>query len=93
IDNITDNTTVGFKYFELKGLKSISFDLRGYFHGNIEFRTSLDGDPIAVSPRFESSSKWERHTMDVSIPDGVYALYFTYKGDGNVRMKSFILND
>jgi len=34
---------------------------------------------------------WTEYSGDIAIPDGVQALYFTYKGIGNASLASFTL--
>ncbi|NLI61115.1 MAG: alpha-N-arabinofuranosidase, partial [Clostridiales bacterium] len=50
-----------------------------------------DGEALGSIPvRF--SNQWKEYTADIAIPDGVQALYFTYKGDGSAALKSFTLS-
>lgn len=71
--------TIGFKYFDVKDLKAIRIATRGYCNGDVEVRTSLDGEVIARY-HCENSNVWEEQTAEVSLPDGVYAFYFTFTG-------------
>ena len=34
---------------------------------------------------------WEDYETEISIPDGVQPLYFTFRGQGNASLKSFAL--
>lgn len=91
IDNITNNTTLGFKYFDLKGLKKIKFKTRGYSNGHFAIKTSIDGPVVGTSSNIEFSTIWEECVAEVNIPDGVSALYFTFVGSGECSLKSFEL--
>ena len=88
IGNITNGATAGFKYFDCKGVKRISVTTRGYAKGKYELRTKWDGDVIAEIP-VEFSNVWENYTAEAHIPDGVNAIYLTFRGEGNSMLKSF----
>ena len=88
IRQISDGTTVGFKYFDLKGVKGLRLTTRGYGKGDIDIKTSIDGEALAtVSVDF--CTAWEEHIARFDIADGVYPLYLTFKGMGNVSLLSF----
>lgn len=88
--NIQDGTTAGFKYFDCKSISKISIYTRAYAHGTFEFKTAWDGEVLA-SIRIDSSNIWEKRSADIALPDGVNAIYITYRGSGNVHLKSFEL--
>ncbi|NLI59848.1 MAG: family 43 glycosylhydrolase, partial [Clostridiales bacterium] len=82
IQNMRESATAGFKYFDCKGIKKVSIKVRGYCSGEFEVKTAWDGEALGSIPvRF--SNQWKEYTADIAIPDGVQALYFTYKGDGS----------
>ena len=91
VGNIQDTATAGFKYFDCKDVKSISVIVRGYASGKFEVRTKWDGPVLAEIP-VQYTNVWETYTADVQIPDGINAIYLTYKGQGNASLKSFVLN-
>lgn len=91
IGNITNSTTAGFKYFKCEGIKEIKIQTRGYGDGVFEVRTQWEGKVLAEL-KLHYTNVWEEYVAPISIPDGVHALYFTYKGDGNVGFRSFELN-
>ncbi len=88
VRDIFDGTTVGFKYFDIKDLKGIRITTRGYGQGTFELRTSLDGEVLAT---FDVTfcTAWTKCEANVDLKDGVYPLYFTFKGVGNPSLKSF----
>ncbi len=90
IMNMTDTATCGFKYFDMKDIHSITISTRGYCHGVFEVRTSWDGEKLGELP-VDFSTVWMDSSAEISIPDGVQALYFTFKGTGSAAMKSFTL--
>jgi len=90
IANIRPRTTAGFKYFDLKGLKQIAVTTKGYANGALEIRTAWDGPVLGTVP-VHYANVWHEQVADVTIPDGVQALYFTFAGDGYLQFKSFRL--
>ena len=90
ICNIKDGVTIGFKYFDCKDISRASVYTRGYAHGTFEFKTAWDGEVLA-SIKIDSSNIWQKWTTDISLPDGVNAIYITYRGGGNAHLKSFEL--
>ena len=88
IKDIYDGTTIGFKYFDLKGVKGLKLTTRGYGQGKFEIRTSIDGEVLgAVDVNF--CTVWETGTASFTIADGIYPLYLTFKGNGNPSVLSF----
>lgn len=90
IINITDSATFGYKYFEVKDIKAFAITTRGYANGVFEIKTAWDG-PALATIKLEYTNIWERYEVPMQIPDGVCAIYLTYKGDGNCQLKSFEL--
>ena len=90
IGNIQDSATAGFKYFDCRGVKSITVTVRGYAGGAFEVRTAWDGPVLATLP-VRYCDVWESYTAPVAIPDGKQAIYLTYRGEGNAQLKSFTL--
>ena len=88
IRDIYDTTTIGFKYFDLKGVKGLRITTRGYGKGDFEIRTSLGGECLAKTS-VDFCTVWEEHTAEFTVPDGVYPLYLTFKGVGNPSLLSF----
>lgn len=90
ITGVHDSVTIGFKYFDFKNVKEISIQTRCYCNGVFEVRTAWDGEVLAKLPVI-SSNVWEEYTAEFPVEDGVHALYFTYRGTGNLQFKSFTL--
>lgn len=104
IVNITDGTTIGFKYFDCNGIKKITVTTRAYGRGSFQVRTDLgcmgEQSPKATTgPAAEvlgeipivSANIWTDFSAYVKIPDGTHALYFTYTGSGTPQMLGFEL--
>ncbi|HPV01232.1 MAG TPA: family 43 glycosylhydrolase [Clostridiales bacterium] len=90
IANMKDSATAGFKYFDCRGVKRIKIKTRGYARGVFEVRTKWDGPVLGTIP-IEFSNIWKEYSADIAIPDGVHALYFTFKGHGSAHFGSFTL--
>ena len=90
IANFTESATAGFKYFLCEDIREISIWVRGYGNGFFEGKTSWTGEVLAKLP-VQNTNVWEKYTAPVSIPDGVQAIYLTYRGDGAPSLRSFEL--
>ncbi|MDR0502408.1 MAG: family 43 glycosylhydrolase [Treponema sp.] len=88
IANITDNCGIGFKYFDCKDVIKMNVKIRGYCRGFFEVKTSWDGQPLGKIDVI-SGNIWTEFSSDISIPDGIHAIYFIYKGAGNAALRSF----
>lgn len=90
ISNIQDSATAGFKYFDCQDIKSIAIWTRGYGNGTFEVKTAWDGEVLATIP-LQYTNVWEEYVAPIQIPNGKQALYFTYRGPGNVSLRAFEL--
>jgi arabinoxylan arabinofuranohydrolase len=90
ITNILDNCGVGFKYFDCKGVTTVKVKIRGYCRGVFEVKTKWDGETLGKIEVI-SSNIWKYFSSQINIPDGKQAIYFVYKGTGNVTLGSFCL--
>jgi len=55
-----------------------------------EVRNEIDGEVLAKL-HIVYTNVWEDYETEISIPDGVQPLYFTFRGQGNASLKSFAL--
>ena len=91
IVNMKDGATAGYKYFDMKDVVSVRVVTMGYTHnGRIEVRTEWDG-PAAGTIDIEDTNVWTGYGASVNIPDGVHAIYLTYRGTGTCMLHSFEL--
>ena len=90
ISNIKEGTNIGFKYFDCKGITKVSITTRGYCGGAFAVKTAWDGEELGEI-EVENSNVWKKYTADIRVPDGVNAIWFTFKGTGNPSLGSFIL--
>ena len=51
----------------------------------------MDGEVLATL-EVQYTNVWEKYTAPVTIPDGIQALYLTYRGNGNAALRSFELS-
>ncbi|MBR0511032.1 MAG: family 43 glycosylhydrolase [Ruminococcus sp.] len=90
IYNIKDGTNIGFKYFECSGITKVSVTARGYGSGSFAVKTAWDGEELGEI-EIENSNVWKKFTADIKIPDGVNAIWFTFKGKGDGSLGSLTL--
>ena len=90
IDGIGEGTTVGFRYFDCRGVNRIGIETRAYANGKFQIKTAPEGEPLAEIP-VDSSNVWQKRFVDVALPDGKQALYLTYRGTGKVHLNSVTL--
>ncbi|MCL1862503.1 MAG: family 43 glycosylhydrolase [Defluviitaleaceae bacterium] len=92
ISDITNGTTMGFKHYDCKGIKKITLTTRAYGRGDFEIRMdSPDNKPLGTVS-IVSANIWTDFSGYVTIPDGIHALYLTYKGGGTPSLLSFTLS-
>ncbi len=90
VAGITDGVTIGFKYFRCAGVRRVTLRTRGYAGGRFEVRTAPEGE-VWGTVQLAFRNLWTPFTGEVSLPDGVNALYFTYRGPGSAMLASFTL--
>ena len=90
IAGIVDGTTIGFKYFDCRGVKGVRVQTRGYCKGAFEVRTAWDGETLGEIP-VNYSNVWQESRCDAAIPDGVHAIYLVYRGSGPAGLRCFTL--
>lgn len=90
IANMRDTATAGFKYLRCEGIRKVTIKVRGYCKGAFEVKIAWDGPALASIP-VDFTNVWTAYSTDVAIPDGIHAIYFTYKGEGGASLASFAL--
>jgi len=89
IANMRDGAVAGFKYFDCAGVSKLTIKVRGD-SGAFDVTTAWDGPPLGRIP-MKASNEWKTYSADISIPDGVHALYFKYVGTGRASLAAFTL--
>ena len=91
IANMRESATAGFKYFNCKGITSVTIRTKGYANGKMEIKTAWNGEVLGTIP-IGYANVWHDTKADIAIPDGINSLYFTYRGDGHLQFAAFILD-
>lgn len=84
--------TVGFRYFDFRGVGRMSVVMRGWAQGAVEVR--VDNPKGAVVGRIPTkrTNTWARFAAEVAIPDGAHEVYLTFQGAcmcGQPQLKAF----
>ena len=90
IANIMDSVVVGFKYFKCHGIQKVKIKVRGYCKGYFEVRTKWD-EKVLGKILVDFTNIWKEYSVEIKIPDGKQAIYFTYSGEGRASLASFSL--
>ncbi len=91
ITNIKDGSILGFRSFDCKSISKISVKTAGFI-GESEFEVALSYDGAAIGKiTLNSSNDWIISSSEINIPDGVYDIYFRYKGNRPIAFLGFIL--
>lgn len=88
ITNITASATAGLRYFDCKGVRRLGIFVRGYARGIFEVRTAWNGEICGRIP-VDFTNVWEYYEAEVSVEDGVKAIYLTFRGEGTADLLSF----
>ncbi len=81
IAEISDNTMIGFKYFDFDSLDKITLTLRGNFKGNIKIATAEKSDTLGELD-VSLTDDFKNYTVDIKPLCGVKAIYLFFKGEG-----------
>ena len=90
IANMRDGALAGFRYFDIRDLKSIAVTVRGKGRGKFVVKNEPNGKALAEIP-VQPSGVWTKFTAAAKADDGVQALYFVYEGRGAADFYSFEL--
>ncbi len=91
ITNIQDGTIIGYKYFTLDKLETISVEVKATDNCILSVKTDMEEKDIAVI-EVNACDSWTHFCANVDVLDGTHALYFVCKGKGKLKFKSFQLN-
>ena len=83
LTNLQDGSVAGYKYFRFENLKQIG----------LEIRVDPDGEVFGEIPvSTQNAESWKETAGKAGIPDGVHALYFTYRGTGAADLRRIIFS-
>ena len=92
IANLRSGAVAGFKYFTVRGLRSVAVTLRGRADGALLVSDTPDFRSVAAHiPVSLNSSQWRELVSPCILPDGDRALYFRFTGRGSLDFHSFEL--
>lgn len=86
VTEISDGTSLGFKYFEFMGKEAMSVITRGSGTGEVLVSKELDSSTVAKIPILASPNWTRSQTVTLVGMQGVSGLFLKYKGSGNVEM-------
>ena len=91
IEDIQDGTVIGYKYFNIEDLKSVSITIKSTGSGTFYVRNEVDGENIGEISIYPCD-EWTEFKSIVKCDNGKKALYFVYSGENSVILKEFKLN-
>lgn len=90
IEDIQDGTVIGYKYFNIEDLKSVSITIKSTGSGTFYVRNEVDGENIGEISIYPCD-EWTEFKSIVKCDNGKKALYFVYSGENSVDLKEFKL--
>lgn len=90
IVDIQGGTVIGYKYFDMEDLKSVSITIKSTGNGTFYVRNEVDGKNIGEI-LICSCDEWTEFKSTVKCDNGKKALYFVYSGENSVVLKEFKL--
>ncbi len=91
IRNMQDGSTAGYKYLDFKNAQCFSIEARGKGEGVFELTTQPGGDAVGQVLLSANTDQWCTYSGNITVPQGIYPLYITYRGSGSVDIRTFIL--
>lgn len=91
IEDIQDGTVIGYKYFNIEDLKSVSITIKSTGSGTFYVRNEVDGENIGEISIYPCD-EWTEFKSIVKCDNGKKALYFVYSGENCVILKEFKLS-
>lgn len=88
IENLTDGSSCGFKYFDFQNVTKVTLTTRGYGKGVIEVRTTPEGQ-VHGQVAIDFTNNWTTCEAVMTLPEGKHSLYFTFVGQGRTALKQF----
>lgn len=86
IAEIKNGTCIGYKYFQLQGNTKIGVTIRGTGKGKISVCTRMDGEAAGILD-ITPSDEWKSVTTELKVPSGVFPLFLSFSGDGELQCK------
>ncbi len=87
---MSDGAWAGFKYFSFEGGEKIAVTVMADGEGYFEVSTERNGKAVVNIPISATSEETIFTSQDI-LPEGIHALYFTYRGECHLDFISFEL--
>jgi hypothetical protein len=93
IANISDGTTIGYKYFLFEQLQKFTIVVCGKATGMFAIRQdSLSGPIIGTVNIVVDSTEWQRVSTRIEKLSGTHAVFLIFSGNGSVGIKEIEMN-
>ena len=87
-----DGSVAGFKYFDIKSVKSIGVAVSGKGRGVMRVSAKPDFSECCAEIPVQPEEQKKTFTGTIQLEQGVTALYFRYQGEGWINFWSFTLS-
>lgn len=91
IKNMQDYSVAGFKYFDFKEISSIAIEVKGSA-GTVDISTDENFNESIGKVDIAAKETYTEFVAQVSKIQGVYPLYFRYRGEGTIDFRAFTLS-
>lgn len=85
IDEIQDDTLIGFKYFDFQGTATLQLKVKAQSEGVIEISQKLEGEPLARL-QIPQTEEWSLVTGEIPFAKGATPLYLRYHGEKEMAL-------
>ena len=86
IDEIGDNTLIGYKYFRFSGEHGIALTVRGD-EGKFIVSTAVNGCVLGEI-KISACASWQETASEFIIPEGIHPIYLRFSGSGTAALKN-----
>lgn len=84
ITAVTDQTVIGYKYFDYREAAEIGLELRGEFKGEVMLSADEAGEKAIGTQKAEiSSQEWKVISICTERQSGILPLYLHFSGKGH----------
>ena len=91
ITAVTDQTVIGYKYFDYREAAEIGLELRGEFKGEVMLSADEAGKKTVGTQKAEiSSQEWKVISICTERQSGILPLYLHFSGKGTLDLKTVI---
>jgi hypothetical protein len=91
IANMRNGSVAGFKYFDCKGIQTISIELGGVANGRFILSITPNFQTMNASIPVNLKGEYAEFSAPCLLPNGVWPLYFKFQGTGHTDFHFFSL--